>query len=115
MKDMKDMLKDIESGAAEARVRRRLGLVNWTKEDAIAACVEVSRDPSATAAERKDARNMILLLVGAIDGFTDRDGEENMRPEVFLQLRPESPSVPAVRASLAARHAIEQAAGRARK
>jgi hypothetical protein len=115
MKDMKDMLKDIESGAAEARVRRKLGLVNWTKENAIAACVEVSRDPSATAAERKDARNMILLLVGAIDGFTDRDGEENMRPEVFVQLWPESPSAPDVRASITARRAIDRAAGRARK
>ena len=58
---------------------------------------------------------MILLLVGAIDGFTDRDGEENMRPEVFLQLRPESPSAPAVRASIAVRNAIEEAAGCARK
>ncbi|PMS33313.1 hypothetical protein C0Z20_24650 [Trinickia symbiotica] len=102
----------MESGAAQARVKRRLGLVNWTKENAIAGCVEVSRDPSATAAERKDARNTILLLVGAIDGFTDRDGEDNMRPESFVQLYPNSPDTPRLQAQIDASRTIEKSSRR---
>jgi hypothetical protein len=46
-----------------------------TRNKLIQECASIARSQAATPADRKDARNMILLLVGAADFFFDQHGD----------------------------------------
>jgi hypothetical protein len=72
----------------------------------------IARDPSATDADRRDARNFILLLVGAADEFTDQTGERIVRIEEAIReksvaLGRDHPAVVLMRVELAHRRLIE--------
>jgi hypothetical protein len=112
---VKKLIEDIESGKAEKRTREQLDLVTWNKDMAIAACVDLARDPRATEAERLFAQNTILLLTGAVDAFKSRiDGSVHYMPETYLRMHPNSPDEDRIRAAIATRDAIQTADYRAR-
>ena len=109
-----------EQGTGEREVNKAMmndvtaEFVRWTKDDAIAVLVEIARDTSSSAV-RKDAPKHILLLVGAIDGFKDSEGDWNRSPRGFVMEHPDSPDAPAVRSMIAAKGLIEDAARRTKK
>lgn len=74
--------------------------VTWTKDQAIEQLARISRSPDSTLKDKKDARHMILLLVGAIDGFTDQKGEDIVSPRAFAMLHGASPDVEEAQAAV---------------
>jgi hypothetical protein len=67
----------------------------------IKACVEISRNPHASRKDVKDARNMILLLTGAIGGFIDQYRDQIVTPQLFIQTTPYPDEAEKVRALVA--------------
>ncbi|RKT25470.1 hypothetical protein B0G69_1186 [Paraburkholderia sp. RAU2J] len=56
-----------------------------TRNKLILALVSVARSPDATDANKNDAKNMILLLIGAADYFFDKTGARIMRIEEAIR------------------------------
>lgn len=78
-----------DPAAAVAAIRERLEAVNWTADDSIRELAIISRNPHSNVGERRDARNMILLITGAICSFTDSTGTEIYSPVGHRQFNPE--------------------------
>jgi hypothetical protein len=73
----------------------------YLKEVTIAECAKISRSPKADRLDQKDARNHILLLTGAIDGYIDQHGRQIVSPDCFIQTTPYPEEAEKVRALVA--------------
>ncbi|WP_051361625.1 hypothetical protein [Burkholderia sp. WSM2230] len=83
-----------------------------TRNELILACASVARSPDASASEKDEARQLILLLIGAADEFTDRTGARFVRMEEAIreksvQLGKNHPEVIRMRVDLAHQNFIE--------
>lgn len=83
-----------------------------TRNKLIREYVLIARDPDATDADKRDARNFILLLLGAGDEFTDQTGERIVRTEEAIReksvaLGRDHPAVVRMRVELAHQRLIE--------
>ncbi|MFM0035971.1 hypothetical protein [Paraburkholderia strydomiana] len=55
--------------------------VLWNADLAVTALVKLARDPGLNEAEQADMRHEILLVLGAIDGYTDSTGTVRVTPQ----------------------------------
>ena len=84
--------------------------IDWNKDLAIAACVAIARSPKATPADVKDAKNLILLMVGACDWFKDQNGKMVMSPRTFVQMYPHTQQAQIIRSDLGMASAMKSRA-----
>ncbi|WP_333988745.1 hypothetical protein [Burkholderia cepacia] len=70
--------------------------VTWDEFQAVKALAKLAKSTALNAAQQSDARNEILLTLGAIDGYTDCRGIERQSLSYALKygvLSKDAPSV----------------------
>lgn len=70
--------------------------VTWDEFQAVKALAKLAKSPELNAAQQSDARNEILLTLGAIDGYTDSRGVERQSLSYALKYGALSKDAPRV-------------------